>query len=290
MTISEMHRAFKRELDKTESLQYPAFTSSEIDYFLNRAIIKFIKTRYSGLNLKGDSFEETQKRIDDLRTVIREATVPCSNTAATKPNGYTLTTGFSNAVFSGAPYWLSLGEEVMINITASNTNKRQGVTEITANEYRFYIDNPFSEHVLHYNCAKPLRLFYNNTIEFISDSTYTITSAYIRYIKEPVPVNLTTVTGITSGNILPGRRYVVATSGTVTYNGASIAVGNTFVGVEGVTTFTPAGGATVNFVASDCELASHTHDEIVQIAAQMVLENIEQPRYQTYSNEVSTME
>jgi hypothetical protein len=44
----------------------------------------------------------------------------------------------------------------------------------------------------------------------------------------------------------------------------------------------------VGDVSSD--LPEHTHDELVKLAVQMALENIEQPRYGTYSREVSTME
>ena len=292
MTISEMHRAFKLELDKIDSLQYPAFTANEIDYFLNLAIKKFVKTRYSGHNIKQQSFEETQKRIDDLKVLVREVTVPCTTGTAgvNKPNSYVLTSGFSNAIFSAAPYWLSLGEEVNITITSTSVTKRQGVTPVTADAYRFHVDDPFSEHILHYNCAKPLRLFYNNTIEFITDGSYSITEAYIRYIKEPIPVNATAVIGVTTGNILPGRRYLAATSGSITYNGVSYAVGTTFIGVEGVTAFTPVGGGTVNFVATDCELSNITHDEIVSMAVHIALEEVEQPRYQSYANELSTKE
>lgn len=286
-----MHTAFDLELDKINSLQYPSFTSNEKDYFINQAIRKFVKTRYSGINAKREGFEQSQKRIDDLRTLVREVTVPCSAGTAgvNKPNAYVLTSGFSNAVFSPAPYWLSLGEEVLLTLTGGATT-RQGVTEVTNDEYRAEIDNPYSGYILHYNVAKPLRLFYNNTIEFISDGTYVVTSAYVRYIKEPATVNYTAVTGVTSGNILPGRRYIAATSGSITYNGVSYAVGTTFLGVEGVTTFTPVGGGTVNFVATDCDLPEQCHDEIVALAVQMALENIEQPRYQTYSQDVATME
>jgi hypothetical protein len=229
-----MHTAFKLELDKIDSLQYPSFTTNEIDFWLNQAIHRFVKTRYSGYNTKREGFEETQKRTDDLRTLIREVTVSCTVTGATKPNGYVIVDGFSNAQFSGDAYWLSLGEEVLITPTdGSISASRQGVTEITANDYRFEIDNPYSSFRLHYGVAKPLRLFYNNTIEFISDGTYEVTSAYIRYIKEPV---------------------------TLVYNSAN------------------------------CDLAGHTHDEVVSLAVQLALENIEQPRLQTYSQEVSSME
>ena len=232
MTISEMHDAFKLELDKIESLQYPSFTTNEIDYWLNRAIREFVKTRYSGINPKREGFEQSQKRIDDLRTLVREVTVPCTITGAIKPNGYVLTDGFGNAQFSTAAYWLSLGEEVSITPTGS-TAIRQGVTEITYDEYTYELDNPYSTYRLHYGKAKPLRLFYNNTIEFISDGTYTVDNAYIRYIKSPVEVVYSTI---------------------------------------------------------DCDLPENTHDEIVSLSVRLALENIEQPRHQSYSQEVSVME
>lgn len=233
MTISEMHTAFKLELDKIDSLQYPSFSTTEIDYWLNRGIKKFAKTRYSGFNPKKEGFEQTQKRIDDLRTLVREVTVPCTTTGATKTNGYVLTTGFSNAVFTAAPYWLSLGEEVSITPSGGSAT-RVGVTEVTADTYRFEIDNPYSSYILHYDSAKPLRLFYNNTIEFISDGNYTVNNAYIRYLKEPTEVDYGT--------------------------------------------------------ATDCDLPDHTHDEIVSTAVALVLENIEQPRYNSYSQENTMME
>lgn len=232
MTISDMHNAFKLELDKIESLQYPSFTTNEIDYWLNRAIREFVKTRYSGINPKREGFEQSQKRIDDLRTLVREVTVPCTVTGAIKPNGYVLTDGFSNALFSTATYWLSLGEEVSITPTGGTTI-RQGVTEVSYDEYTYELDNPYSTYRLHYGKAKPLRLFYNNTIEFISDGTYTVDDAYIRYIKSPVEVEYSTV---------------------------------------------------------DCDLPENTHDEIVSLSVRLALENIEQPRHQSYSQEVSVME
>jgi len=232
MTISQMHTAFRLELDKVNSLQYPDFNTTEIDYWLNRAIREFVKVRYSGVNPKREGFEQTQKRIDDLKTLVREVTISCTAVGAIKPNGFVLSDGFSNVVFSSASYWLSLGEEVLLSIPGAGT-LRQGVTEITSDEYPYEIESSYSSYRLHYNKAKPLRLFYNNTIEFISDGTYNITSAYIRYIKSPAVVIYSTV---------------------------------------------------------NCDLPEHTHDEIVSLAARLVLENIEQPRYQSYVQEVSAME
>lgn len=46
-------------------------TSDQLFSILNEAIDLFWKTRYSGLNTKQEGFEQSQKRIDDLRTLIR---------------------------------------------------------------------------------------------------------------------------------------------------------------------------------------------------------------------------
>lgn len=240
MTISEMHIAFKLGLDKTESLQYPSFLPEEIDFWLNQAIRRFVKTRYSGLNVKHEGFEQSQKRIDDLRTLVREVTVSCTTSGAIKPNGYVLTDGFSNSVFDAVPYWLSLGEEVKIHYYLTTVpygptgDKRVGVVDVTSDNYRSKIDDPLSDHILHYDEAKPLRLFYDDTIEFISDGTYTILEAYIRFVKQPV----------------------------------TVVIGNN----------------------TDCDLAEHTHEEIVGMAVQLALENVEQPRLQSYTQAVNTME
>jgi hypothetical protein len=238
MTISEMHIAFKLGLDKTESLQYPSFLPEEVDFWLNQAIRKFVKTRYSGLNSNREGFEQSQKRIEDLRTLVRELKIPCTSTGAIKPNGYVLTNDFNSSTFTTTPYWLSLGEEVDIVFTPDNPAlsmpKRVGVTNITANDYKWKIDDPTAAFILHYDEARPLRLFYNNTIEFITDGNYSVTNAYLRFLKKPTVVSLS--------------------------------------------------------LAVDCDLAEIVHDEVVSLAIQLALENIEQPRLNTNSQLVNTME
>ena len=77
MTIDQMHIDFKLEYDKTSNLENPAFEPEEIDLWINKAIRKFVKTRYSGINVKRESFEQTQKRIDDLRSLIKQETLDC---------------------------------------------------------------------------------------------------------------------------------------------------------------------------------------------------------------------
>jgi len=335
MTLDELHQIFKLELDKTSSLELTSFVVEEIDDWLNQAIRKFVKTRYSGFNPKQEGFEQTQKRIDDLRTLVVEEDLTCT-TGTIKPNSY-----IADLTDLSFTYWLTLGEECLIgyqsitdsgesvitgslttgqiykvitntvthdgttyaigdyfvaanaNYTGSGScvlqsNKRVPVTESTVDTYTELLDNPYSSHILHYDDAHPLRLFYQNSVELIGDSNYGVTDYYFRYLKEPQKIDI--LTDIATGSIEAGILYEVRNAGGavyVTYNSSNYYNGQTFLGVVGVTAYTETG---VNTVHITINLPVHTHDEIVRFAVNMALENIEQPRYQTHMVEVGTME
>ena len=71
-------------------------------------------------------------------------------------------------------------------------------------------------------------------VELITDGDYTITGYFLRYLKTPVVVSITTST--------------------------------------------------------DCDLSDNIHEEIVNMAVDMALENIEQPRYQSHTQETMALE
>lgn len=69
MKYIELQEAFEREINMLDNdLEKPMSTDTE--YWLNQGLEKFYKTRYTGLNFKRTGFEQDQKRIDDLRTLI----------------------------------------------------------------------------------------------------------------------------------------------------------------------------------------------------------------------------
>ena len=71
MQIGEMHNHLRLELNKINSNLYDDFLPEEIDAFLNQQMFSFIKQRYNPTsNIKKRGFEETQKRIDDLRKCL----------------------------------------------------------------------------------------------------------------------------------------------------------------------------------------------------------------------------
>ena len=67
-----MHLAIQQGVDKINSLQADMLLSEEIDIELNKSMSRFINTRYGKNNIYQKGFEQSQKRIDDLRSLVRE--------------------------------------------------------------------------------------------------------------------------------------------------------------------------------------------------------------------------
>ena len=71
-----MHTAIRQGVDKINSLQADMLLPQEIDIELNKSQGRFINTKYGRNNMLQKGFEESQKRIDDLRSIVKEYTAP----------------------------------------------------------------------------------------------------------------------------------------------------------------------------------------------------------------------
>ena len=72
MNVQQMHLAIQQGVDKINSLQADMLLSEEIDIELNKSQIRFINTKYGKNNKYQKGFEESQKRIDDIRTLVTD--------------------------------------------------------------------------------------------------------------------------------------------------------------------------------------------------------------------------
>tara|TARA_R100000544_G_scaffold36543_1_gene25065 strand:- start:648 stop:1844 length:1197 start_codon:yes stop_codon:yes gene_type:complete len=72
MNVNQMHIAIQQGVDKINSLQADMLLPQEIDIELNKSMSRFLNTKYGRNNIYGKGFEESQKRIDDLRTLVKE--------------------------------------------------------------------------------------------------------------------------------------------------------------------------------------------------------------------------
>jgi hypothetical protein len=167
--------------DMAIALKPDSFTILE---FLNLAVDKYVDAVYTGTIPVGGSFEQTQLNMDSLRALVKEDTLTVTAGGADeKPNSYTaaIPTNYLHAV----------SEEVEIEKTTDIAfTKRVGVTECTSDTYTKQVEDPYSEHRVQYEMARPLRLYKENVIEFITDGTYQINECYLRYLKTPTRYTL----------------------------------------------------------------------------------------------------
>ena len=222
MTVEEMHISFKQGLDKFDSKNYPNLEEEEIDLLLTQAQEAFVKQRYGYNNISMQSFEETQKRTDELRTLIINLTL---GIVANSGNNID-----NNSVFADSlpdDYWLSLQEQTEIEYLDCNntTIKKKVFTEaIQHDDYNKIITSPFSKP----NKNKVLRLTSSNGVELLHSPEVTVTGYTLRYLKRPLPIDL------------------------------------------------------VNFPTRAIELPIITHQEIVNLAVSIALENIESQRVNSF--------
>lgn len=233
MRFIDLQEAFELEIDKLDNnLEKP--TTSDIEYWLMAGLDKFIKTRYSGINFKRKGFEQDQKRIDDLRTLISnkvyQFTVYPEEYTVVLPDDYMLALGETAVIFSYNPCW-------PVGPSGQPRTKNTDVLEATIENIDQQRQNSLSEYRFHGNNARPLRLFMGNEIHLYTDGNYNIKNYILTYLRNPKRISLTES---------PFSEYT--------------------------------------------DMPAATHLEIVKLAAELYLENKANPRYQSYVNEVSTME
>ena len=359
-----MQEYFLTELDKIDLISDPMsrpISSREILFWLNEAVNKFIKTRYGDNNLKLDSYEETQKRIDDLRKLVRDTTLYTGLTitgiTAATPNGVVTVSNLRDLqdgdtvlirnvsgmvevndtehtvsdISTGAKtfkigntdgctaydsggyayrlfdrdntykvilpdnYWFATREQVKFDYTSLGStiysNIIKGVIKTTDDRYEFALQDPYSEHILHYEDAKPLRSFIGNNVELTTDGNYYVREYLLKYIKKPVRIMLSDTLIAAGANALEiGATYVVTAAGDDIVHptgGTSYSAGDEFIAIAN--DFTTILAGTVD-VVGDCDLAEHTHNEIVKIASALYLESVSDPQLQTKEVEISKME
>ena len=248
-----MHTEFKFLMDKADSSAAPIFLETEIDRLLNIAVEKFISKRAFGNNPRRTSFEEDQKRRDDLRTLVTEVSIDIDeiNDAVGElteegKDRYILTqkpNSFKAAL--PADYRHAINEECLFG------NRRVGVTPITHDRYNKIIDDPFNtpNKTTVYKLESG-RIGSTDFVELIfsNDSSVAILGAQyrLRYLRNPA--------------------------------------------VIGPSEETSAANKSADTSDISCDLANHTHREIVRMAVVDALETIEQPRYQSSKIELNEIE
>lgn len=189
----ELLESFELELNKLDD-NFTKPTTNTTEYFLNAGLDKFWKTRYSQNNPKVKGFEQIQKRIDDLRTLVAEVTLVPDTTSkdlytVTIPEDYVIllgdTAGISPAEGYTDPCWeLDSDGNYVIHYSDVLEGSIETIDRIK--------ENSLSEYHLRYTKAKPIRLLSGNEIKLYTDGKYKVSKYILHYLRKPHYIDIHT--------------------------------------------------------------------------------------------------
>lgn len=183
MTISELHTAFKLELDKTNSLVTTLFEPEEIDYWLNKAYLALVNQKMFGNNTRSEGFDTSQKREDDLKALMSTVTVTPS-TVSELVNGISVNISVdlpNYLYFISSRTWFNNGKRV-VNYNISHIEKDRFLE--TSNNIP-WIKNPVA-----YTEDNYIYILYDKYAA--TAGSYTPSSVEVTYLKKPETLTITT--------------------------------------------------------------------------------------------------
>tara|TARA_B110000858_G_scaffold156504_1_gene178921 strand:- start:15102 stop:16037 length:936 start_codon:yes stop_codon:yes gene_type:complete len=307
MTIGEMHISVQQGIQKISSHQVDIFLPQEMDLAINKNIEKFVSQRYGKQsNSKQKGFEESQKRIDDLRTLVVE---------------YSNATSFKAQI--GENTFIDTFRLPVVGNTASDQNYRhlinvralvvhQGCKKLNW-EYEHFVNTcacsvlvPGSTVQAQFdNCAAVVPA--GNWICTYNLSDYRIAGTYLVDASGNLVYDMNGTLTLDEGsksNTMSSCKFVqqddifellqdpfnkpkiTKPMYTVLDENLDMYTDNSFI-VSSVKITYLKHPATVNIMSNtSCDLPIHTHQEIVDMTINSLLEAISDPRYQTQSVEV----
>ena len=170
--------AFELEINKiNDTLQKPLTDDSL--YWLNQAIVKFVKDRFNGNAPKRTSYEQNEKRTRDLINLFKEQTIDniffSDNHASYDEYEY----------LYPADMMFVLNEDVVISDQNDNYKMDTCVFECTADSFMYRVNNKLTDFHYRFHRARPLRIRTKEGFKLLTDKKYKINSYTLGYLKVP---------------------------------------------------------------------------------------------------------
>ena len=234
MRCIDLIASFELEINKLdEALEKPVTDDSL--YWINQAIMKFVKDRFNGNAPKRTSYEQNEKRTRDLINLFCEETItPGLPTEHKSYDEYEYT--YPDGSNERPAMMFVLNEDVIISDLNDQHEMDTCVFECTADSFMYRINNSLTDFHYRHHRARPLRVRTKDGFRLLTDKNYKIKSYTLGYLKVPEEIK----------GESPNKEYK--------------------------------------------DFEDYIWLEIIKIAAQMYVENQQDPRYKTLTNEILTQE
>lgn len=194
MRCIDLIAAFELETNKINDSARKPVTDDSV-YWINQAVMKFVKDRFNGNAPKRTSYEQNEKRTRDLINLLRSVNY-CDewNFGESFPISFGTRKAFVvedhvnyTSYESNYPKDMLyvLNEDVVISDLSDKNKMDTCVFECTADNFMYRINNSLTDFHYRYHRARPLRIRTKDGFKLLTDKNYKVSQYTLGYIKVP---------------------------------------------------------------------------------------------------------
>ena len=173
--------AFELEINKIDDTMEKPLTDDSL-YWINQAIVKFVKDRFNGNAPKRTSYEQNEKRTRDLIKLLVNTTI-AANGEPTEHVNYT-----EYDYDYPTDMMFVLNEDVIISDMNDEHQMDTCVFECTADSFMYRINNKLTDFHYRFHRARPLRIRTADGFKLLTDKNYKINTYSLGYLKTPTEI------------------------------------------------------------------------------------------------------
>lgn len=180
MRCIDIIAAFELEINKLDDALSKPVTDDSL-YWINQAIVKFVKDRFNGNAPKRTSYEQNEKRSRDLINLFKEVQKETPNAE-------------QHASYDSYEYtypddmMFTLNEDVTISNNSGEYIMDTCMFECTADSFMYRVNNSLTDFHYRHHRARPLRIRTKNGFRLLTDKNYKINSYTLGYLKVPTEI------------------------------------------------------------------------------------------------------
>lgn len=191
MKYIDILKAFEMEINKIDDTLNKPLVSDSL-YWLNQAVLKFCKIRFSGSEPSVISYEQTEKRTVDLLNLYTTWVYEYPNDiimSNINPDYDAFYIDYYKKP-SVPKVMFTLNEDVIITDNEGNNKKNTSVFECTSDNFMYRVNNCLTDFHYRHHKARPLRIKIPDGCILLTDKKYKISEYTIGYLRYPKKITM----------------------------------------------------------------------------------------------------
>lgn len=185
MKYIDILEAFETEIGVVNQVEKP-LTSDSL-FWLNQAVDKFVKLRFNTDQVHRTSYEQNEKRRNDLINLYKTTKYTQFSVDDNNPkyDKYTVENYPDDFLFS-------LNEDAIITNNKGENPYSTSIFECTSDSFMYRVTNSLTDFHYKYGEARPLRVCTDKGCYLLTDKNYKIKEYVLGYLRTPKKITLST--------------------------------------------------------------------------------------------------